>query len=70
MTQGNYGFCPMPDRGKINQLPSLTLAGVGAVLHNVHAGMASLIGELPNEYHRAQWLCYADARVASAALVE
>ena len=59
----------MPDCGKINRLPSLTLADVGAVLHNVHVGMVSLVGELIKRvinYHWEQWLGHVDAKVASA----
>jgi hypothetical protein len=63
-----FGFCPVPECGKINQLPSSAVADAETVLHNAHVGMASLIGELPNEYYRAQWLGHVDANVASAVL--
>ena len=58
----------MPECDNINQLPSSALADAETVLHNAHVGMASLIGELPDEYHRAQWLGHVDAKVASALL--
>ena len=62
------GACPVPECGKVNQLPISAVADVEAVLHNDHVGMASLIGELPSELHRATWLGHVDAVVASAVL--
>ena len=63
-----FGFCPVPDCGKINHLPSSAVEYVESVLHAAHVGMASLIGELQNEHQKAQWLGHFDAKVASAVL--
>ena len=63
-----FGLCPVLDCGTINQFPSSALADVESVLHDAHVGMASSIGELANEYQRAQWLGQFDATVASAVL--
>ena len=63
-----FGFCPVPDCGKINNLPSSAVEEAESVLHAVHVGMASLIGELQNEFQKAQWLGHFDAKVASAVL--
>ena len=63
----NYGFCPVPDCGKIRELPDAGLRGAEAVLHNIHGGMASLFGEL-DEHHRIPWLGNVDAKAASVLL--
>ncbi|MEE2610553.1 MAG: hypothetical protein VX992_07860, partial [Acidobacteriota bacterium] len=66
--EARFGFCPVPDCGKINQIPSSSVEKAESVLHAAHVGMASLIGELQNEYQKAQWLGHFDAKVASAVL--
>ena len=63
-----FGFCPVPDCGKIKNLPDSAVEAAESVLHAAHVGMASLIGELQNEYQKAQWLGDFDAKVASAVL--
>ena len=49
-----FGFCPVPDCCKINQLPSSTVEEAESVLHAAHVGMASLIGDLQNQYQKGK----------------
>ncbi len=44
------------------------MATAEAALHSAHVGMASLIGELPDEYTRVQWLGNLDSQVAAVLL--
>ena len=62
------GFCPSPDCAKVKQHPSVALVEAELALKGVHVGMASLIGELKDEYSKVQWLGNVDSKVAGVLL--
>lgn len=69
LQEPKYGFCASPDCSRVQHLPVLALGDVESALQSVHcAGMASLIGELLNEWQRAQWLGHLDKGLASVVL--
>ena len=62
------GFCPVPDCGKIKNLPDSAVEAAESVLHAAHVGMASLIGELEKRVPAGTVVgpCRCEGRVGTA----
>ena len=69
LQEPKHGWCASPDCSKIKHLNPSALGDVESALQSVHCGgMASLIGELLNEWQRTQWLGHLDKGLASVVL--